>query len=204
MFDIGMSEILVIAVVAIVVVGPKDLPKLLRTVGKTISGVKRMAGDFQQQFNDAIEESDLADLKDIATGKSLNPLDSIKDVVSDVKNDFMSSLDDDSKKSDDGDAASLFPENETSKRLAKVDAKNEAAVKKTASLASTSKAKLKSKSSKQVSKKAITKKVSTKKATVAKSASKTVSKSKTASKVAPKTNSKNKTVTKRATKSVKT
>ena len=118
-----MSEILVIAVVAIIVVGPKDLPKLLRTVGKTISGVKRMAGDFQQQFNDAIEESDLADIKNIATGKSFNPLDSIKEAVDDVKNDFNDGLNDTSNKSASDDVKPLFPENKTSKRLANLDSK---------------------------------------------------------------------------------
>lgn len=119
-----MAEILVIAVVAIVVVGPKDLPKLLRTVGKTISSVKRMAGDFQQQFNDAIEETDLGDLKNIATGKPYNPLDSIKDAANDVKNDINSGLNGDGK-DEGGEPFSLFPENETSKRLAQADAKSE-------------------------------------------------------------------------------
>lgn len=187
-----MSEILVIAVVAIVVVGPKDLPKLLRTVGKTVSGVKRMAGDFQQQFNDAIEETDLGDfkdLKDIATGKGLNPLDSIKDAASDVKSDFMKSLEDDSNKLDDGEPASLFPENETSKRLAKVDANNDASAK-TAKKATT--------------KKSVAKKATTKKAVSKKTVSKKAVASKTTKPKIAKPKNKSKAVTKRATKSVKT
>lgn len=195
-----MSEVLVIAVVAIVIVGPKDLPKLLRTVGKTISGVKRMAGDFQQQFNDAIEETDLGDLKDIkdiATGKGLNPLESIKDAASDVKNDFLKGLEDSDKKSEDADSTSLFPENETSKRLAKVDAKNEAAAVKTAKKATSKKVTAK----KTVAKKAAVKKAVSKKAVASKKTKQITTKQSTTK---PKTKSKAKSVTKRTIKSVKT
>ncbi|MEP1442279.1 MAG: Sec-independent protein translocase protein TatB [Hyphomicrobiales bacterium] len=72
MFDIGMQEILVIAVVAIIVVGPKDLPGLLRTGAKYIGQLRNMARDFQGQMNEAIKDADLADLK------KLNPLDDVK------------------------------------------------------------------------------------------------------------------------------
>jgi sec-independent protein translocase protein TatB len=58
MFDVGWSEILVIAVVAIVVVGPKDLPRMLRTVGKTMGKVRRTANDFKRQFDDALREAE--------------------------------------------------------------------------------------------------------------------------------------------------
>ena len=72
MFDIGMQEILVIAVVAIIVVGPKDLPGLLRSGAKYVGQLRNMARDFQGQMNEAIKEADLADLK------KLNPLDDVK------------------------------------------------------------------------------------------------------------------------------
>lgn len=68
MFDIAWTEFLVVAVVALVVVGPRDLPGLLRTVGKTISSLKRMAGEFQGQFNEAMREAELDDLKREVTG----------------------------------------------------------------------------------------------------------------------------------------
>lgn len=68
MFDIAWSEFLVVAVVALVVVGPKDLPALLRTVGKTVATLRRMAGDFQTQFNEALKEAELDGLKDEITG----------------------------------------------------------------------------------------------------------------------------------------
>ena len=68
MFDIAWSEFLVVAVVALVVVGPKDLPALLRTVGKTVATLRRMAGDFQSQFNEALKEAELDDLQRDITG----------------------------------------------------------------------------------------------------------------------------------------
>ena len=58
MFDIGWSEILVIAVVAIVVVGPKELPRMLRTFGKTMGQVRRMSNDFKRQFDEALREAE--------------------------------------------------------------------------------------------------------------------------------------------------
>ena len=58
MFDIGWSEILVIAVVAIVVVGPKELPRMLRAFGKTMGTVRRTANDFKRQFDEALREAE--------------------------------------------------------------------------------------------------------------------------------------------------
>ena len=58
MFDIGWTEMMVIAAVAIIVVGPKDLPRMLRTFGKTMGQVRRTANDFKRQFNDALREAE--------------------------------------------------------------------------------------------------------------------------------------------------
>src|SRR6476620_10113254 len=63
MLDIGWSELVLIAVVAIVVIGPKDLPDALRTLGRMMTKVRRMAGEFQGQFNQAIREANLEDVK---------------------------------------------------------------------------------------------------------------------------------------------
>ncbi|MBL8576974.1 MAG: twin-arginine translocase subunit TatB [Mesorhizobium sp.] len=79
MFEIGWTEMLVIAVVMIVVVGPKDLPKMLRTFGRTTAKLRSMAGDFQRQFNDALKEAELDDVKkSVDSLKSLNPANEIK------------------------------------------------------------------------------------------------------------------------------
>ena len=74
MFEIGWTEMLVIAVVMIVVVGPKDLPGMLRTFGKTTTKLRSMAGDFQKQFNEALKEAELDDVKkSVDSLRSLNP-----------------------------------------------------------------------------------------------------------------------------------
>ncbi|MCC2689917.1 MAG: tatB [Rhizobiaceae bacterium] len=79
MFDIGWTEMLVIAVVMIVVVGPKDLPKMLRTFGRTTAKMRAMAGDFQKQFNEAMREAELDDVKkSVESLKSLNPAGEIR------------------------------------------------------------------------------------------------------------------------------
>ncbi len=63
MFDIGWSELLVIGVVAIVVVGPKELPRLMRTFGTYTGRARRMAADFQRQFEDAVRDSELDEVR---------------------------------------------------------------------------------------------------------------------------------------------
>ena len=86
MFDIGWSEILVIAVVAVVVVGPKELPRMLRTFGKTMGTVRRTANDFKRQFDEALREAerqaDLGDAK--ATIQSISTLNPLADLKKDI------------------------------------------------------------------------------------------------------------------------
>lgn len=79
MFEVGWTEMLVIAIVMIVVVGPKDLPNMLRTVGRTVAKLRAMAGDFQKQFNEALKEAELDDVKkSIDELRSLNPAEQIR------------------------------------------------------------------------------------------------------------------------------
>ncbi|BAM89588.1 putative sec-independent protein secretion pathway component TatB [Bradyrhizobium oligotrophicum S58] len=63
MFDIGWSELLVIGVVALIAIGPKELPGVLRMVGQWIGKARRMASEFQGQFQEAMREAEMADLK---------------------------------------------------------------------------------------------------------------------------------------------
>src|ERR1700761_3143694 len=63
MFDIGWSEIAVIAVVALIAIGPKELPGVLRMVGQWMGKARRMASEFQGQFQEAMREAEMADLK---------------------------------------------------------------------------------------------------------------------------------------------
>ena len=60
MLDMSWGEVMLIGGVALIVIGPKDLPKALRTVGQITSKLRRMAGEFQMQFNEAIREAEAA------------------------------------------------------------------------------------------------------------------------------------------------
>ena len=63
MFDITSSKLLILGIVALLVIGPKDLPALLRTIGKYVGIIKRHAADFRAQFEDAIRETEIEQLK---------------------------------------------------------------------------------------------------------------------------------------------
>src|SRR5882757_525636 len=92
MFDIGWSELVVIAVVALIAIGPKELPGVLRMVGQWMGKARKMAGEFQGQFQEAMREAEMADLKksfdevkDVATGMSPgNLMTSLQKDVSDA------------------------------------------------------------------------------------------------------------------------
>lgn len=86
MFDIGWGEFVVIGTVALVVIGPKELPGVLRTVGQTVSKLRRMAGEFQGQFQEALREADLDDARKTIAGlndttSSFNPIQTIRDEI---------------------------------------------------------------------------------------------------------------------------
>ena len=63
MFDIGWSELVLIGVVALIAIGPKELPGVLRTVGQWMGKARKMAAEFQGQFQEAMREAEMADLK---------------------------------------------------------------------------------------------------------------------------------------------
>jgi sec-independent protein translocase protein TatB len=63
MFDVGWTKLLLIAVVALIVVGPKELPTVLRAVGHWMGKIRRMAAEFQSQFQEAMREAEMEDLK---------------------------------------------------------------------------------------------------------------------------------------------
>ena len=86
MLEVGWSELLVIAIVMIVVVGPKDLPKMLRTFAMFAKKARGMANDFQSQFTDAMRDADLDDVrKTIADVRSLNPKNALKDAFDPIR-----------------------------------------------------------------------------------------------------------------------
>jgi sec-independent protein translocase protein TatB len=81
MFDLGWSELLLVAVLAIIFVGPKDLPKLMRTAGQYVAKMRAMAREFQNSFEDLARETELEELrKQIADlrDETMKPLDDMK------------------------------------------------------------------------------------------------------------------------------
>jgi sec-independent protein translocase protein TatB len=79
MFDIGWIELMVIAIVAIVVVGPKDLPRAMRFVGQWSGKMKKMAREFQGQFNEALREAELDTVKkDIEAIGKIDPMAGVR------------------------------------------------------------------------------------------------------------------------------
>ena len=89
MLDMSWGEIMVIGAVALIVIGPKDLPKALRTVGQMTGKLRRMAAEFQGQFNEAMREAELDEVKKQLQGvnnsvtslnsTSFNPIQTIRD-----------------------------------------------------------------------------------------------------------------------------
>lgn len=98
MFDLSWGEIALVGVVALIVIGPKELPGVLRGVGQALAKLRRMASDFQYQFNQALQEAEVDKVKSSinsvtesmqAATPSFNPIDyareQIKSAVDDVK-----------------------------------------------------------------------------------------------------------------------
>ena len=86
MFDIGWTELLVIAVVLIVVVGPKDLPPMLRAFGKMTQRARKVAGEFRAQFDEALREADLDEVRQTLTdAQKLNPVNSLREAMNPLR-----------------------------------------------------------------------------------------------------------------------
>ena len=90
MFDIGWSELLLIGIVALIAIGPKELPGALRTLGQWMAKVRRMASEFQNQFHEAMREAELADLKKevdemASKAQSYAHFDPIDDIRKDIE-----------------------------------------------------------------------------------------------------------------------
>jgi len=63
MFDLDFSKLIVVGIVALAVIPPKDLPRVMRTVGQAVGKMRRMAAEFQNQFMDAMREADLESVR---------------------------------------------------------------------------------------------------------------------------------------------
>jgi sec-independent protein translocase protein TatB len=87
MFDISWTEFLLIGIVALIVIGPKELPAVMRSLGQWTRKIRSLAADFQNQFHEAMREAEMADLKkqvdDMAS--DIKQYDPLKDVRADVE-----------------------------------------------------------------------------------------------------------------------
>ena len=109
MFGMGGAEMLVIGIVALIVVGPKDLPMLFRNVGQFVGKARGMAREFQFAMNKAVDESGVNDISKTLKTAS-NPIgstfDSVKEAATDATNDINKNL-------------NIDPDSETGKLAAK-------------------------------------------------------------------------------------
>ena len=78
MFDVGFSEVVIIAIIALVILGPERLPKVARTIGFWVGKARRMVADVKTDIDREMRENELADLRKLG------------DEISDVKNEFQS------------------------------------------------------------------------------------------------------------------
>ena len=90
MFDIGWSEIAIIAVIALIVIGPKDLPKVLKTIGQWVGKARALTREFQKGVEDVIKEAELDDVRD--------QISSVKNF--DIKDQVQKSIDPDAELAD--------------------------------------------------------------------------------------------------------
>jgi sec-independent protein translocase protein TatB len=125
MFDIDSGKLLIVAVLALIVIGPKELPRVMRQVGQAVGKMRRMANEFQGQFMDAMKEADIADIrKELNELNTATALDYHFDPVRDIQSELTGAVSD--KPATSGEAtlpspaehfelpASTPPESETS------------------------------------------------------------------------------------------
>lgn len=93
MLDIGWHELLIVGVVALLVVGPKDLPHVVRTVSSGIKKIRGLASEFQKGMDEMVRETELADLrKEVEKNSGLSIADELKKQI-DPGNDLAKSID---------------------------------------------------------------------------------------------------------------
>ncbi len=114
MFDIGWQELFIVTVLALIVIGPKDLPRAVRAMGKWVRKARTLAREFQGGLDDVMREAELDDLKkEMETASSLDiageiehTIDPTGDIASDLDmSDLETDLDTAAAQADPGQAA---------------------------------------------------------------------------------------------------
>ena len=100
MFGLGMTEMIVIGGIALLVVGPKDLPKVFKGIASVMKQIRKLTREFQGVVNDMIRESDLDDLRKEAQDlrKSIDPTSEIRDAMKEVEDEVRDTSDAANKK----------------------------------------------------------------------------------------------------------
>lgn len=88
MFDVAWSELLLVVIVAIIVVGPKELPGLMRTAGRMLAKLRRHADEFRKQFDEAVKEAGGEDLqREMHALRQHNPINQIRNSIEEAARD---------------------------------------------------------------------------------------------------------------------
>jgi sec-independent protein translocase protein TatB len=114
MFDLDISKMIIVAIVALAVIPPKDLPRVMRTVGQTLGKMRRMAAEFQGQFMEAMREVEReADLESVKKEfQAINDqakIDTSFDPVGMVRDDMTKAVEPPAEAADAADAAASEP-----------------------------------------------------------------------------------------------
>ncbi len=108
MFDFDAGKLMVIGVVALIVIGPKELPRVLRQLGQAYSKMRRMAADFQGQFMDAMREAELEDIKkDLQSVGDAAKIDVAFNPIADIKQQISSAIESEPKAITSGDVPAI-------------------------------------------------------------------------------------------------
>ena len=110
MFDIGWPEMALVAVIALIIIGPKDLPRILRYAGRWAGKARRMAREFQRNFDDMVRESDLGEIK--KSVDQVGAFNAVKDIGNSIDPTGEMKKDIESLTKDAGETASDAPQSD--------------------------------------------------------------------------------------------
>ncbi|WP_051881297.1 Sec-independent protein translocase protein TatB [Parvularcula oceani] len=97
--QLGFGELLLLAVLALVVVGPKDLPRLMHGLGRAVGQLRKLADEFRASFDQMAREAEMEELRaEIDALKKSNPVNEVKGAFDEARDDVMRALPDEDKR----------------------------------------------------------------------------------------------------------